>query len=171
MGLPQFLENSTIHMRDDNPVDLIESLAAEHGWSHDRSEEDEISISITSDWSEYNLSLSWMAEFETLHLGCAFDVSIPKSRQAEVVKLLSCINEQLLMGHFDIWQEDSTIMFRHAMPLSGGAEPTQSQVLALLGSALEACERYYQSFQFVIWSGFDSEQAIKCAHFETMGNA
>ena len=43
-------------------------------------------------------------------------------------------------------------MFRHALLLSGGAEPTSQQAERMLASALESCERFYQAFQFVIWA-------------------
>jgi hypothetical protein len=41
----------------------------------------------------------------------------------------------------------------------------------LLSSALEACEQYYQAFQFVVWSGLDAKSAIEAVMFETVGEA
>jgi hypothetical protein len=55
--------------------------------------------------------------------------------------------------------------------LAGGAEPTNQQVEVLLSSALEACEQYYQAFQFVVWSGMDAKAAMDAALFETVGEA
>ena len=62
-------------------------------------------------------------------------------------------------------------MFRQSLLLSGGAEPTSQQVEVLLNSALEACECYYQAFQFVVWSGTPAREALASALFETQGNA
>ena len=42
---------------------------------------------------------------------------------------------------------------------------------ALLKAALEACERYYQSFQFVVWAGKSPEDALAATLFETQGHA
>ena len=63
------------------------------------------------------------------------------------------MNEQLWIGHFDLWTQDGMVMFRHALVLAGGVEATGQQCEALLGSALEACERYFPAFQFVVWAG------------------
>jgi len=49
--------------------------------------------------------------------------------------------------------------------------PTGEQLECLMISALEACERYYQAFQFVVWAGHTAEQAIEGALFETRGTA
>ena len=55
--------------------------------------------------------------------------------------------------------------------LAGGAEPTNQQVEVLLSSALEACESYFQAFQFVVWSGVDAHRAVEAVMFETVGEA
>ena len=38
-------------------------------------------------------------------------------------------------------------------------------------SALEACECYFQAFQFVIWSGTPARDALASVLFETQGSA
>jgi len=40
-----------------------------------------------------------------------------------------------------------------------------------LKAALEACERYYQAFQFVVWAGKESKEALASTMFETEGRA
>jgi hypothetical protein len=44
-------------------------------------------------------------------------------------------------------------MFRHAIVLTAGITATDGQCEAVLGIALDACERHYQAFQFVVWAG------------------
>ena len=61
-------------------------------------------------------------------------------------------------------------MFRHGLMLNGTVA-TPSQCEALLRAGLEACERYYQAFQFVVWAGKDSRQALISTMFETQGQA
>ena len=38
--------------RAENPLDIIERIAANNYWSFDRNEDDEISISVAGGWSE-----------------------------------------------------------------------------------------------------------------------
>jgi hypothetical protein len=48
---------------------------------------------------------------------------------------------------------------------------TEGQCEALFKLALEACERYYQAFQFVVWAGKESREALASSMFETEGRA
>ncbi len=154
-----------------NPVDLIEKIASANDWAFDRSGEDEITISVTGRWCEYSVSLSWMEGLEAVHLACAFDFKVIERRKLEVMKLLACINEQLWVGHFDIWQAENVVMYRNALLLSDGAIAQAGQLEAMLGAGVDSCERYYQTFQYVIWGGKTPEEAIAAVLFETVGEA
>lgn len=156
--------------RQSNPIDLLERLATAHGWAIDRTNADEVSMVIGGSWTDYHLSLNWRDDLEALHLACAFDFKVPDNRLNEMYKLIAQINEQLWLGHFDLWAQEGLVMFRHALLLNGAvATPEQSE--AMLRAALEACERYYQAFQFVVWAGKESREALNSAMFQTEGQA
>ena len=154
-----------------NPVDAVEEVAFFNEWSFERAAEDELSVLVQGIWTDYTVSFSWMEEFETLHVASAFDMRVPKERHSEAMRLLSLINEQMLFGHFDIWLNDGSIMYRHALPLAGGAEAGEAQIECLLSNALTSCERYYQAFQFVIWAGRSATEALDSVLFDTVGEA
>ena len=122
-------------------------------------------------WSDYQISFTWMHDIEALHLACAFDLKVPERRHAEVLELVTRVNEQLWVGHFDLWANDGLVMFRHALLLTGGIEASGPQCESLLSTALEACERYYQAFQFVMWAGKSARDALDSIMFETLGEA
>lgn len=157
--------------RQSNPVDMIEFVAANNDWSFERSGEDEIAMTVEGRWSDYHVSFSWMEQFEALHIASAFDIKVPENRVNEVIRLLSHINGQVLMGHFDLWRNEEVVIFRQSLLLAGGAEPNNQQVEVLLSNALESCEAYYQAFQFVVWSGMDAKSAMDAVLFETAGEA
>ena len=104
---------------------------------------------------------------EALHVGCAFDIKFNERRRAEILNLVSIVNEQLWIGHFGLWEKEGVIIFRHSMLLAGGAEASRGQCEAVLQAAISACERYYQAFQFVIWAGRNAREALDAALFET----
>ena len=112
-----------------------------------------------------------MEEVEALHLACAFDLKVTEPRKTEVLRLLALVNEQLWMGHFDLWHKENVIMFRQSLLLSGGAEASSAQIEGMLTNALENCERFYQAFQFVVWAGHSATEAMNSALFETAGEA
>ena len=154
-----------------NPLDVVERLAAVNDWSFERASDDEITILVTGRWTDYQLSYTWMGDIEALHLACAFDLKVPERRRTEVQLLISLINEQLWVGHFDLWLQDGLAMFRHALVLAGGGIASNQQCEALLGTALDACERYFPAFQFVLWAGKAAREALDAAVFETSGEA
>ncbi len=157
--------------RQSNPVDVIEFVASMNDWSFERSGEDEIAMTVAGKWSDYHVSFSWMEDVEALHLACAFDIRVPEHRVTEVMRLLSYVNGQVLMGHFDLWRQEDVVIFRQSLLLAGGAEPTNRQVEVLLSNALDACEAYFQAFQFVVWSGMEAKSALDAVLFETVGEA
>lgn len=156
---------------DDHPVDIVETIAAQNKWPFERSVDDEISISITGGWAEYEASFTWLEEMDSLHFGCAFDLRVPEGRRTEVLKLIAHINEQLWVGHFDLWPRENIVMFRHALLLPGGRLASADECRALLKIATNACERYFQAFQFVVWAGKTAREALDSAMFETVGMA
>jgi hypothetical protein len=154
-----------------NPVDVIEQIAALNDWAFERSADDELNISVGGTWCDYQVSFSWMEDREAVHMACAFDLKVPEARRLEVMRLISSANEQMWIGHFDLWSQEGVVMYRQALLLSGGADPNSAQVERLLLTAIEACERYYQAFQFVVWAGKSATEALDTVLFETAGEA
>ena len=81
------------------------------------------------------------------------------------------INEQLLVGHFDLWHLDGSLVFRNNLLLSGNAEANDAQCEALIRFAVDTCERYFPAVQFVVWAGQPAEQALESAMIDTWGEA
>ena len=154
-----------------NPLDVVERVAATNGWSFERASEEEITILVTGKWSDYQVSYTWMFDIEALHLACAFELKVPERRRPEVQLLISLINEQMWVGHFDLWITDGLVMYRHALVLAGDGEATGHQCETLLSTALESCERYFPAFQFVVWAGKSARKALDAAIFDTRGQA
>jgi hypothetical protein len=166
MSLIELELDRTIH-----PVDIIEHIASINDWSFERQDADEIAISVRGGWSDYHVSFNWMSEMESLHLACAFDLKVPEARRGEIKQLIGLINEQLWIGHFDIWSREGVVLFRNSHLLSGGADVSPQQCEALLRSATESCDLYYQAFQFVVWAGKSASDALAEVMFETVGEA
>ncbi|NIX76273.1 YbjN domain-containing protein [Microvirga terricola] len=157
--------------RSEHPLDIVERLAALRDWIFDRAETDEMSVSVSGRWADYHIAFTWIEDVEALHVACAFDLKVPERRRQDILQLISRINEQLWVGHFDLWSSENVVMFRHALLLAGGAEPTHGQCEAVLRVAVDTCERYFQAFQFVMWAGKSPREALDSVLFETEGEA
>lgn len=157
--------------RSDNPVDMIELIASRKDWSFERSADDEIIVMVEGGYAEYHVAFSWMEDIEALHVATALDFKVTDARRAEVIRLLALVNEQLWVGHFDLWQSEGVIMYRNALLLAGRAEASPEQMEAMIDSAVESAEQFYQAFQFVVFGGRDARDALESAMFETVGEA
>ena len=156
--------------RASSPIDLVEQIAAAQDWTCERASDDELTLTVPGTWSDYHVSVNWRDDLEALHVAAAFDCKVPEARLNEIYRLIAQINEQLWIGHFDLWLNEGLLMYRHGLLLNGNVA-TPRQCEALIHSALEACERYYQAFQFVVWAGKESREALVSTMFETEGQA
>jgi hypothetical protein len=157
--------------RPHNPLEVVEHMARSNDWAFARASDDEVRILVGGQWTDYQVSFAWMDDLEALHLACAFEFKVPPRRRADVTELTALINEQLWVGHFDVWDAEGIIMFRHALVLAGGVAASGGQCEALLGIALDACERHYQAYQFLLWAGKSPREAFETSMFETSGEA
>lgn len=157
--------------RDDAaPIDMLENYYAAHCWTYER-HDDEIIAQVKGSWTEYELRALWREDDGVLQFLAFPDIRVTEERRASVYEAIGLVNEQLWLGHFDLWPQEGVVMFRHALLLAGGAEASGRQCEAQLDAAMEACDRYYQAFQFVVWAGKSAREAMDSALFETAGEA
>jgi hypothetical protein len=156
--------------KPNDPLDVVECMASGNDWPFERLAETEITFVVTGRWANYQISFTWMKEIEVLHLACAFEMKVPQLRLPEVQRLIANINEQLWLGHFDIWVANDMVILRHALLLAG-AKPSMRQCEVAFGSAVDTCERYFCAFQFVVWAGKTAREAIDSVMFEAAGQA
>src|SRR3954467_10878048 len=116
-----------IDVRRGNPLEVVERVASTHQWSFERAGEDELTIVVRGKWTDYQVSFTWMFDIESLHLACAFELKVPERSCPVVQQLISLINEQMWVGHFDLWTQDGIVMYRHALVLACALEASGPQ--------------------------------------------
>mgnify|MGYP003291280956 CR=1 FL=1 len=109
---------------------MVEHIATVHDWTFERSTPDELTLTVSGTWCDYHISLTWRDDLEALHLACAFDFKVAKPRLGEIYRLMALINEQLWLGHFDLWKDDGLMLYRHGLLLAGAG--TMLAIVALL---------------------------------------
>lgn len=154
-----------------NPLDRFEKIAEAYQWAFARTDAAEVTMTVDGGWTGMNVSLNWRDDFEILHVAVSLETKVPAERRAETERLISRINEHLLIGHFDLWHQDGSLVFRNNLLLSGGAEANDEQCEALISFAVDTCDRYFPAVQFVVLSGQNAEDALAAAMIETMGEA
>ena len=113
----------------------------------------------------------WRSEDQVLQFLAFPDIKVGPEKRAAIYETLGLINEQLWLGHFELWSGSGLIVFRHAALVGEGDALTFEQAEAISEAAIEECERFYPVFQFVLWGGKSPGEAISAALIETAGEA
>ncbi|MCH9020977.1 MAG: YbjN domain-containing protein [Proteobacteria bacterium] len=154
-----------------NPLDAVERIVLANGWMFERQGDDEIVAEVQGRVSVYRMWFAWRPDIEALQFGSGFDVKVGRARRAAVFELLAMVNAAMWLGHFELCSDDGLVAFRHTMLLRGGCGATPEQIVDLIGESLEASERYYPAFHFVVWGGMAPAKAMAASMMETMGEA
>ncbi|MGZ8297426.1 MAG: YbjN domain-containing protein [Allosphingosinicella sp.] len=154
------------------PIDMLEHYFSAHGWACERGE-DEIVANFQGSWAQYELRAVWRDEDHVLQFLALPDIRVAQDKRAAVYETIGLINEQLWIGHFELWASSGLVLFRHATLLEGeeGGVFTLQHAETLVEAAIEECERFYPVFQFVLWAGKTPQEAIAAALIETQGEA
>ena len=154
-----------------NPVEVAEQVVAAHDLSFERFSTDDLAAEYAGSWCAYQLWFAYRQDIQALHFSCGFDVRVPLERREAIYPLLARINEQLWLGHFDLWTEEGQPTYRHSVLFRGGPPPSYGLIEDMIGIAVAECERYYPAFQHVIWGGKSAADAVAAAIIETAGEA
>jgi hypothetical protein len=155
------------------PIDMLEHYFSAHGWACERGGEEEIVANFQGSWAQYELRAVWREEDNVLQFLALPDIRVAADKKAAVYETIGLINEQLWLGHFELWTNSGLVLFRHAALLESDEGPVLSlrQAETLVEAAIEECERFYPVFQFVLWAGKTPQEAIAAALIETQGEA
>jgi len=155
------------------PIDMLEAYFSAHGWSHERTGDEEIAATYQGSWTQYELRAVWRDEDRVLQFLALPDIRVPADKRGVLYETMGLINEQLWIGHFEMWASSGILLFRHAALLDGSADAalTVEQAETLVEAAIDECERFYPVFQFVLWADKSPQEAIAAALIETQGEA
>lgn len=155
------------------PIDMLEHYFSAHGWAYERSGDEEIVATFQGSWAQYELRAIWRDDDNVLQFLALPDIRVASDKRIATYETIGLINEQLWLGHFELWASSGLVLFRHAALLEGeeGGTLTLQQAETLVEASIEECERFYPVFQFVLWADKTPAEAIAAALIETQGEA
>ena len=156
---------------DAAPVAMLAALFEARGWPFTAGSADELSGEIQGSWTNYQLRAVWRADDKVLQLLCLPEIRVGKDRRTPTCELLALINEQLWLGHFDIWSKGDLLVYRNAAILGDDGLLSLDQAQAIVETAVEECDRFYPAFQFVLWGDKSPRDALECAMIDAAGEA
>ena len=157
----------------DTPIDRLEQYFEARGWAFERSGDEEIVATAGGSWAQYELRAVWRGDDGVLQFLALPDIRAAADKRAAVYETLGLVNEQMWLGHFEMWAASGLILFRHAVLIDDDRdEPLSADAVeTLVETAIDECERFYPVFQFVLWAGKTPQEAIAAALIDTQGEA
>lgn len=164
-------ESRSDRHEDAAPVEMLAQLFDARGWSCELNGEDELNGEIQGSWATYQVRAIWRHEESVLQLLCLPDIRVPEDKRAGVFEIMTLINEQLWLGHFDMWSNGWVLLYRHALLLGDDGLLSLSQAQTLVEVAIEECDRFYPAFQFLLWGDKSPADALASALVDAAGEA
>jgi len=156
---------------DAAPVDMLAALFEARGWPFEVTSEDEVSGEVQGSWAKYQIRGVWRADDNVLQLLCLPDIRVTQEKRKQAYELLALVNEQMWVGHFDIWSNGSVLLYRHGAMLGDDGMLSILQAQSLVETAIDECDRFYPAFQFVLWGDKSPRAALDSALVDAAGEA
>lgn len=153
------------------PMDMLIALFEARGWACDTISDEEMCGEIQGSWAKYQLRGIWRAEDNVLQLLCFPEIRVPEHKTGDAQALLAMVNEQMWLGHFDMWSNGGLILYRHGALLGDDGLLSLGQAQSLVESAVDECDRFYPAFQFVLWGDKSPRDALDSALVDAAGEA
>lgn len=162
---------TTEQAEDAAPVEMLTAMFEAHGWTYEQVSDDEICGEIPGSWTTYQLRAIWRREDHVLQLLCLPEVRVADAKRPIAFELLALINEQLWLGHFDIWSQGGMLLYRHGLMLGDDGMLSLDMAQLAIDSAISECDRFYPAFQFVLWGDKGPQEALDAALVDAAGEA
>ncbi|TRD10700.1 hypothetical protein FGU71_01675 [Erythrobacter insulae] len=156
---------------DAPPVDMLAALFAARGWDCEITSDDEMSGEVQGSWAKYQLRAIWREQDSVLQFLCLPDIRVQDDKKQRAYELLSLVNEQMWLGHFDIWSNGDVLLYRHGVLLGDDRMLSLTQAQSLVENAIDECDRFYPAFQFVLWGDKSPRDALDAAMVDAAGEA
>ncbi len=163
---PEFISDD-----DAAPIEMLAALFEARGWESEVVSEDELVGEVQGSWAKYQLRAIWRAADNVLQFLCLPDIRVTSEKKHSAYELLSLVNEQVWLGHFDIWSQGDVLIYRHGALLGDDGMLSIQQAQSLVENAIDECDRFYPAFQFVLWGDKSPRAALDAAMVDAAGEA
>ncbi|MBF0614231.1 MAG: hypothetical protein G8237_04895 [Magnetococcales bacterium] len=154
----------------DNPMGAVEEFAISQDWNAERTNEYELWAEMPGQWGQQRLWVAFHEETGYLQFNAYMNLKIPQRFMGVAAQTITLMNERVWLGHFEIWNEERTPVFRVVLPLRG-AELHPEQLEDIIAAIEEETDRFHPAMQWVVWGGKSPEEAIAAAMVDTEGEA
>lgn len=155
-----------------NPLDHAEEIFNAHDWFFTRTSEDELSVQIQGKNTSYLMTFLWQENYSAINFHCACDVALHQNNLDQAAIIMTHMNKNLWMGHFEIEEGTNFPVFRHTSLLRGMVGGSGVELVEdLIDIALSECERFASVFSLLSRKDIPSKDTLSLAMHPPVGNA
>ena len=81
----------------EHPLDTVEIVASLRDWTYERSET-EVSIIAKGKWADYQISVTWVDDYEGINIVCGFDLKFQNIHKDKILELVTSINNNAFLA-------------------------------------------------------------------------
>ena len=135
-----------------DPIQLVAELAAQHNWSMQIVTPHRLGLAIDGGWGHYALSVRWQDTLEVLTFDVAFDLMLKGDDGAAIGDLLTILNRDIFLGHFQLAENEDSILLKYRLPLRGTGGASVQQLEDIIDIMLGQCEQAAPSISQLLFS-------------------
>lgn len=155
-----------------HPIDCVEKLCADQQYSIERFALDQMATRVHGDYGPYTVEFAWDENFGSIEIMCKTGWQASDQDINVTARALSDVNAQLILGHFDIAQDDDMICFRHSLLFRGDLNiDSFGPVLDVLKLAIAACDRFHGLFALLKDDNIENADTLNLALMSVEGHA
>ena len=118
-------------------VDMFAALFEARGWPCELAGEDELAAEVKGSWTSYQLRVIAREDDNVVQILVLPDITVPEDLRVRMYEAVGLINEQLWLGHFDLWSAPKWMsakvqLFFYAISVSPTVFPVVSPNLQIV---------------------------------------
>lgn len=153
-----------------NPIDDLEDLVNSQDLPYLRFSKDEMMVRYPDSWENFQSFWTWDKDLQTLDVVASSLLKFHEEQKPVIYELLSHINNQLWIGHFDLTDEGSPT-YRHTSMTHGLHGSMRDLVEDMFAITTAEYQRFFPAFQYVVQNKKSPREALSLAMIETEGEA
>lgn len=152
-------------------IDLTESLANKLNLNSSRIDDNEISIILRGDKSDYNLTVILKQEYEMIYFSCELDIKVTKDTYNVMIDAIVKANERIWIGHFDLLSAENEIVYSVTIPFISSFLADELIIESTIRMIIEECDRFYHYFLMISKGDILCDTSIDTMFMEAVGEA
>ena len=154
-----------------NSIDITESVATKLDLAYQRVDDNEISIVLMGEKTDYELTVILKADYEIIYFSCDLDIVAPADKYALITEAIVKVNERIWVGHFDLITNNNRIVYSLTIPFISSFLVDESIMESIMELISDECDKFSHYFLMILETSDFSDFAISTLFLDSAGEA